>query len=67
LATLKIGSNPVISQVPDVSCSWPSRCPFKPARQLWQIGKSGCERSLTHQSTDIEQHVHVAAIADHGK
>jgi hypothetical protein len=33
-------------------------------RQLWHIGKSGCVRSLTHQSTDIEQQVHSTAMAD---
>jgi hypothetical protein len=26
------------------------------------MGRSGCERSLTHQSTEVEQHVHITAI-----
>jgi hypothetical protein len=36
---------------------------LSPARQSWQIGRSGCERSLTHQSTDSEQHEQVTATA----
>ena len=41
-ATLKTGSNPVHQpRDPFMSCSWPSRCPFSPARQSWQIGRSG--------------------------
>ena len=28
-----------------MSCNWSLRCPFSRARQLWQIGWSGCDRS----------------------
>jgi hypothetical protein len=62
--TLKTGSKPVTSHAPDMSCNWPFRCPLSPSRQLWQIGRSGCERSLTHQSTDIEQHAHSTAMSE---
>ena len=62
--TLKTGSKPVTSHAPDISCSWPFRCPLSPSKQLWQIGRSGWERSLTHQSTDIEQHAHSTAMSE---
>lgn len=62
LVTLNSGSNPVISHVPVMSWSWPSLCPLSPPRQLWQIGKSGCDLNLTHQSTDVEQHTQVTAM-----
>ena len=50
------------NHVLDINCSWPSRCAFSPATQSWQIARSGWERSLTHQSTDIEQHAQVVAM-----
>jgi len=31
------------------------------------MGRSGCDRSLTHQSTDIEQQTHVTAMAGNGR
>jgi hypothetical protein len=52
----------VTSQLPVISCSWPFRWPMSPPRQSWQIGMSGCERNLTHQSTEVEQQTQVAGI-----
>ena len=63
IGDLEIGSNPVTNHFPVMSCSWPIRCPSSPARQLWQMGRSGCDRNLTHQSTDVEQQAHTTATA----